>query len=195
MTDTIVKPGVVDRAQSVVAARTVMIRGNRYLRGVLPMERRLPDGSKNVSRCEYNQFGKMMSVVKVRPLSFGSNGVMVLDPTDADDAELLREARLWLEQGDDPRIAKFGIRLEEGGNREAPPIPRYEKYNVKALVKRIEEEVDLIGADAPEAAVFLESVARYELQRDKPRKMVLDALEAIDASSGIESGLDEVEEA
>jgi hypothetical protein len=186
--------GVVERAQEKLAKRSVFIRGNRFLRGVMPMERRLPDGSRNVSTCDYNPQGRMQNVKHVRPLSFGSNGVMVLDPTDPSDAELLAEARLWLEQGDDPRIEQYGIHIVEGGNVEPAPLPRYENYKVQALIKRIAEEVDLIGGSSPEAKEFLESVARYELQREKPRKMVLDAIEQIDASHGVEHGLDEVED-
>ena len=158
------------------------------------MERRLPDGTKNVSSCDYNQFGKMLNKRMVAPLNFGANGVMVLNPQDVDDAAILAEARLWLAQGDDPRIERLGIHIQEGGAVEPPPIPRYENYKVQSLVKRIEEEVDLIGGDNAEARAFLESVARYELQREKPRKMVLDALESLGSSTGVESGLDEIEE-
>lgn len=188
------KSGIVERAQGKIAQRSVFIRGNRFLRGVMPMERRDPaTGQKIVSTCDYNAQGKMMNVRNVRPLSFGSNGVMTLNPADPGDAELLAEAKLWIAQGDDPRIAQYEIRIEEGGNAEPAPLPRYENYKVQQLIKRIGEEVDLIGADTPDATEFLESVARYELQREKPRKMVLDALEQIDASAGVEHGLDEVE--
>jgi hypothetical protein len=159
------------------------------------MERRLPDGSKNVTRGEYTTgFTKPINVRVVPPLNFGANGVMVLNPLDQDDAAILAECKLWLEQGDDPRIDQFGIHIQEGGAVEPPPIPRYENYKVQVLVKRIEDEVDLIGGDNAEARAFLESVARYELQRDKPRKMVLDSLESLGSSTGVESGLDEIEE-
>jgi hypothetical protein len=185
---------VVERAKQSVASRTVFIRGNRYCRGVLPMERRLPGGKPNVSRCEYNQFGKMMNIEKVRPLSFGSNGVMPLNPLDPDDAALLEEARLWIADGSDERIARFGIHIVEGGAVEPAPIPRYENYKVQALIKRLGDELDLIGADTDDARGFLESVARYELQRDKPRKMVLDAVDELGVAAGVEYGTDEVDE-
>jgi hypothetical protein len=54
--------------------------------------------------------------------------------------------------------------------------------------------LDLIGADTEDARVFLESVARYELQRANPRKMVLEAVDELGAAAGVEYGTDEVDE-
>jgi hypothetical protein len=200
MGQTVTASSVVEQARGTVASRTVLIRSNTT--GVVPMERRLPDGSKNVSRCEYDAQGKMRNRVDVRPLNFGTTGVQVINPQDADDAALLAECRLWLDQNDDPRIRLFGVRIDEGGgSAEGTPIPRYDKYKPDALVKRIGEEVDLIGDDPVAVREFLEACARYELQRSnpedarvKPRKSILDALDSIGASSGVEYGMDAVED-
>jgi hypothetical protein len=200
MGQTVTASSVVDQARGTVASRTVLIRSNTT--GVVPMERRLPDGSKNVSRCDYNAQGKMVNRVDVRPLDFGATGAMVLNPRNHDDAALLAECRLWLEQGDDERFPSLKVWIEEnGGNAEGTPIPRYDKYKPEALVKRINEEVDLIGDDPVAVREFLEACARYELQRSnpddarvKPRKSILDALDSIGASSGVEYGMDAVED-
>lgn len=195
------KSSVVDRARGVVASRTVFIRSNTT--GVVPMERRIrnADGSsfKNVSRCEYNQFGKMLNRVDVRPLNFGTNGIQIIDPSNPDDVELLDECKLWLEEGSDARIALFGITIQEGGSVEGPPIPRYDKYKVDALIQRLEDEVNLIADDDVEVRNFLEACARYELQRvdgrgKASRQKVLDAVADLGVTAGIEYGTDEVDE-
>lgn len=194
MVETVEKPGeVVARARETVASRTVFIRATGAT-GVFPMERRLPDGSKNVSTCDHNISGQMINKVMVRPLDFGSNGVMPIDPRDPDDAALLAECRLWLAQGDDPRLSWAGISIQEGEGFEAPPIPLYEKRKPDALIGAMSDHLDLIADDPEACRVFLESCARYELQREKPRKKVLDAIDDLGVASGVEYGTDAVEE-
>lgn len=184
--------GVVEAAQALLASRTVLIRGNTT--GTMPMERRLEDGTKNVSDCQYTNQGKMTGVKRVRPLNFGTNGVMVLDPRDADDAALLEEARLWLADGRDARIAKYGVRIEEGGDKtEGLPFEYYDRANAKTILERVASTLELIGDAPDDAREFLEKVARYELQH-KNRKGILDALEEFGAASGVEYGTDAVDD-
>lgn len=183
--------GIVEAAERVLASRTVVIRGNTT--GTMPMERRLEDGTKKVSDCEYTNQGKMTSVKKVRPLNFGVTGVMILDPRDADDAALLEECKLWLEDGRDARIAKYGVRIEEGSGAEGLPFQYYDKMNAKTIVERIAGDLDLIGDSPSEAREYLEKVARYELQ-NKNRQGVLNACEDLGVAAGVEYGTDAVED-
>lgn len=199
MTETMTAPGVIDHAKRMVASRTVMIRAETT--GVVPMERVGRDGKPIVSSCEYNRFGKMMNVRHVRPLNFGTTGVQVINPADASDRELLSECKLWLADGTDARIAKFKIRIQEGGSAAGAPIPRYERYKPETLISRMTDEVNLIADDAEEVRGFLEACALYELQRvspttgkPAPRQKVLDAIEDLGATSGVEYGTDGVDE-
>ena len=184
------KPGIVDAAQAMLASRTVRIRSS--ITGTMPMERRLEDGTKNVSDCQYTNTGKMTSVKRVRPLKFDAACQMVLDPRNADDAALLAEARLWLEDGTDPRIQKYGVRIDESGG-EALPFQFYDKMNAKTIVERVAQDLEHIGDAPQDAREYLERVARYELE-NKNRTGVLNALEDLGAASGVEYGTDVVEE-
>lgn len=194
---------VVGNAKKLVASRTVFIKANRP--GVVPLERRDANGEPIVSTCEYSPQGKMMKVKHERPLVFAKNHVQAINPLDAADKKFLNEVREWLAVGDDPRIKTYGITIIEGGNGEGVPLTRYDLYKPEALVKRLTEEVDLIADDPEAVRAFLESCARYELQRTHPeghknagksatRQKVLEAIEDLGIASGVEYGTDEVDE-
>jgi hypothetical protein len=194
-TETVEKPRIVEAAKRAVANRTVYVRSTTT--GVVPMERRLVDGSKNVSRCEYGPTGMPINQITVRPLNFGSDGIMALNPADVDDIALIKECKLWLEDATDPRIAKYEITLQEGGERRGAPIPLYEKRKPEALITAMTDHIDLIADDPEAVRDFLEACAKYELARegDKPaRPKVLNAIDELGFAAGVEYGTDVVDE-
>jgi hypothetical protein len=182
--------GVVSAAQRTLASRVVTIRSNTT--GTMPIERPLGDGKKNISECEYTVNDKMRNIKRVRPIKYDVNGREPLDPRDASDAAHLAEVKAWLEDGTDPRISKYEVRIEEGGS-EGQPIQFYDKMNAKTIVERIASDLELMGDAPDDAREYLERVARYELE-NKNRKGILDALEDLCVAAGVEYGTDDVVE-
>jgi hypothetical protein len=196
------KQSVVEQARQRVEARPVRIHADTT--GVVPMERRVtgPDGrvTKLVSSCDYTAQGKMTNVVNVRPLNFGADGVQMIDPRDPEDADLLRECKLWLEDGSDGRIAKFNIRIDEDGAVVSHPIGSVaNKMKAEALIARMTEDVNYLADDPVAVRSYLERAAQHELQRvdgrgKASRSKVLDAIEDLGVNAGVEYGTDAVDE-
>lgn len=193
MTQTAEKPvgKVVAKAAATVANRTVFIRSSTT--GIVPLERQLPDGSLKVSSCDYSAQGKPVNKKPVRPLDFGVTGFQALDPSNTSDALLIAEVRAAKAEGN-AQCEKYGIEIQEGGSVEAPPIALYEKFSPAKLIERLTEHADMLGDDPESVRLFLEQCARFELQTEKPRQKVLDAIDELGEASGIEYGTDEVEE-
>ena len=184
---------ITDRTKDMLSTRKIFIRGNRP--GVIPMERRLEDGTRNVSSCEYTAQGKMVNPRVVRPIRLGEDQVEFIDPKNPDDVAHLAEVEAWLATEPlDPRAVEFGIEIDRNEGRTSAPIPRYDKYKVDALIARITDELNLIGDDDAAARGFLEQCAAYELDRKSPRKMILEAIDDLGETVGVEYGTDEVVE-
>lgn len=194
--DTVTKPGVVDAAKRELESKAVLILASKP--GVVPMERRLADGSKNLSSCDYNAQGKMINVKSVRPLRFGVDCTERIDPQNADDLAHLEEVRAWIASGD-PRVKLLGVEIKEGGSHVPVPFGTYENMKPEAIIARLAEDTGYLADDPEAVRLYLEKVARYELQRTNgrgkaTRQKILDAIDDLGVAQGVEYGLDAVDE-
>lgn len=195
------KVTVSEKTKADIAARYVYLQGNQ--KAIIPMEERLPDGTKNVSTCDYTAQGKMINVQEVRPIRLGETGFEQYDPMNPDDQEFLNRVENFLESGD-PRVSEYALKLIEGDSEERQPIEMYDKLKPESLIKRMTENVDVLGEDSEAVQEFLERCASYEMNRTYPdghdnagkkipsRKKILDAIDELGDLSGIEYGDDEV---
>ncbi len=195
-TNTVTDTSVVSRAQKKVDAKLVFLvsKGARRAFGTMPLEFPLNDpatGRRAVDFDKKDSDGNVLEQIRYPKLEWGSTGIVSFDPNNLDDCLMLERVREWLADGRDKRITKYGIGLVENGNVEPEPFPRYETIKGSSVVDMLP---NFLGDDEAENIEFLEQCARYELQMDKPRAEVLDALDALGAGAGDESGDDAVEE-
>lgn len=180
-------------ARTQVGSKIVFISARRG--GTIPLEDRLPDGTRLVSDyASYDARGRGVQPKIVRNIELGHTNVERLDLGDPDDLAFYHRVKAWLaETPQNPRIAKYGIRMTEGAAAEEARISRMWQIDPEVLGAVIGVQ---LGVGEDEDRDFLMSLARYELQRPEdlggPRTEVLDIIDTLGLEMGDEGGEDEV---
>jgi hypothetical protein len=164
--------------------------------GTFPLEwPKKPDGTKSITRNHLANIGNKAVVVGsevyrdvVTRHPSGemahSLGYEQLDKSNPDDMEFLDRIKDFIANSGDPRIEKYGLRVEEG-NPYPPPFARWDDLSADTA---LEMAANMLGDDQQQNEDTIAAWAKYELAKDKPRKAILDGLNLLAADPGDESG-------